>query len=120
MKELTEYSSSTAFVQALVAEGLVPRTQKLLEAYPDVKAMPKANWVRELKQDIFREIQSSNVMNAGPISGWRLTRLVRGDNHKDEFKIALHELIEDRKITKQRLETGKRGRPCFLYHLFEN
>lgn len=118
MKDFSEYKSAEEFVQDLVAEGVFRRTKKSQDMFPGVAPAPRANWVAKLKQDVFQEVMTSNTVS-GPISAYNLNRKVRGDNHKDEYKIAIRELIEEKKIIEQRLETGKRGRPSILYHLFE-
>jgi hypothetical protein len=119
MKEYTQYSSIEEIVQALITEGIFPRNRKVRALFPNLGDTPQRRYVERLKTTILEAMEEAKRFKFPGLSQVKLYRAVRGDNHQAEYKIAIHELVEERKITKQRLETGQRSRPAVIFHLFE-
>jgi len=119
MKEYAQYSSVEEVVRALITEGIFPRNKKVRAAFPNLGPTPHRDHIKRLKVAILEKITEASLATLPALSQVRLYRAVRGDNHPVEYEIAIRDLIEERKITKQRLETGQRSRPAIIFHLFE-
>lgn len=116
MKEFSQYTSAEEFLRDLITEGIFPRNKKVQAAFPNLAVVRPAT-VERLKVAIVDAIKNRPIDVTMSLS--RLARRVRSDNHPDEFKIAIKQLIEERKITEEKMVTGKIGRPFIHYNLFE-
>jgi hypothetical protein len=119
MKEFTQYSSVEDVIRDLITEGIFPRNRKVRAAFPRLGPTPQRDHIKRLKAAILDRMTEASRDLLPALSQVRLYRAVRGDNHPVEYEIAIRDLIEERRITKQRLETGQRSRPAILFHLFE-
>lgn len=116
MKDFSKYTSVMEVVQDLISEGVFPRNKKVRDLYPGLVVI-NLDRVAKFKIDIEAAIKNKNLDVT--MSASRLARSVRSDNHPDEFKLAIKQLIEERKITEEKMVTGKIGRPFIHYNLFE-
>ncbi len=119
MKELTQYASLEEVVSDLIKEGVFPRNKKVRDMFPGIGARRRRSHVNRLKIAILEKMVAAHQGMVPALSQAKLYRAVRGDNYPVDYEIAVRDLIEERKITKQRLETGQRSRPAILFHLFE-
>jgi len=125
MKNLNEYGAIEEIMRDAHAEGLLLLTIKGKEVFPTVYGAgavlkPRTNRVERFKIKILEKMEDAVKRDIGhrQFSLTNLGRAVRGDNHPEEFKTAIQELIAGRKISEEKL-WGKARRPTTYYHLFE-
>jgi hypothetical protein len=118
MKEFSQYTSVEDVVRDLIAERVFSRNKRVREMFPSVVAKPprknhlgpvSANRIDLLKTLIVEAVKDKPFLTT--LSRTKLNRIVRGDNHPQEFKIAIEQLIAERKITEEKMWTKKVGRP---------
>jgi len=126
MKEFSQYTSVEDVVRDLIADGVFSRNRKVREMFPSVVTRsPRKNHNGPLKHSQVDRLKLAIVeaIKNRPLdvtmSHYKLARAVRSDNHPDEFVVAIQRLIEERKITREIMQTGKPGRPFVHYNLFE-
>ena len=118
MKELTEYSSVEAVVQDLISEGIFPRNKKVRAAFPGIGARKKRSHVNRYKTAILDRMERAKEELVPALTRAWINRYVRGDNHPEDFKAAMQQLMDERKISETQL-WSKLSRPCLQYHLTE-
>lgn len=117
MREFSQYASAEEFINDLIADGIFPRNRKVRAAFPGLVSAPKPKHAERLKTAIVAAIIEASQSLKPSMSRARLYRAVRGDNYPAEFNQALDQLILERKISAEVLQT--KGRPFTHYHLFE-
>ncbi|MGA7854005.1 MAG: hypothetical protein WCA15_11825 [Candidatus Acidiferrales bacterium] len=125
MKDFSQYNSVEEVIQDMVLEGLIPRNRKIHKAYPSVKPAFSAYYVDKLKKRILERIaEAGGIHEDGSLKDGRwlsLTRIcqaVRGDHYPAEFKVAIKQLVEERRISEEK-QWSQKNKPCTYYHLFE-
>lgn len=120
MKDFAEYKSLEECVVDLIKEDYFRRNKRILTLFPNLPASkaPRQDYVELFKKKIVEKIATYGA-GQGRISANTLRHSLRGDNHADEYKIAIRRLIEERKIVETKLQTGKIGRPTIEYTLWE-
>lgn len=116
MKDFSEYKTGEEYVLDLAAEGLICYTKEGKLVLPERPHRPNQEIVERFMLRVVEIITSSPD---GKVRSSLAMKMLRGDNHPDEFKIAIRRLTEDRKITVEKLVTKNIGRPSVLYRLYE-
>lgn len=116
MKEFSEYKTSDEFVLDLVGEGLIMYTKAGHLVLPARPRKPNPERVENFMLRILEVIARSPD---GKVRSSLMMKVLRGDNHPDEFAIAVRRLTEERKISVEKMVTKDIGRPCVYYRLFE-
>jgi len=118
MKELTEYQSVEAVVQDLIAEGIFSRNKKDRALFPGIGARKRRSHVNRYKTAILERMARAKEELVPALTRAWINRYVRGDNHPEDFKEAMQQLMDERKITENQL-WSKLSRPSLQYHLTE-
>jgi hypothetical protein len=118
MKDYAEYSTVEEVVQALIVEGIFSRNKKVRAMFPGIGARKRRSHVNRYKTAILDRIARAKQDLAPDLTRARINRYVRGDNHPEDFKEAMRQLMEERKITENQF-WSKLSRPSLQYHLTE-
>jgi hypothetical protein len=116
MKAITEYKSVDEVVLDLAAAGWIQYTKEGKLFLPARPHKPNQDRVERFMLGIIDKIVKSP---AGRVKAGLMMKMLRGDNHPDEFAIATRRLEEAHKIKIEKQITGVMGRPCVYYRLFE-
>ncbi len=116
MKELSEYKTVDEVVLDLVGEGLIQYT-KAGHAVLPVK--PRKINQERVENFMLRIVEIIARSPDGKVKSGLMMKMLRGDNHQDEFAIAVRRLTEGRKISVEKMVTKDLGRPCVYFRLYE-
>lgn len=116
MKEFSEYKTGDEYVLDLAAEGLIQYTKAGKLVLPVRPHRPNKGIIEKFMLGIVDAIARSPH---GKVLSGAMMKMLRGDNHPNEFKIASRLLVEDRKIVVSKYVTANVGRPCVYYTLWE-
>jgi hypothetical protein len=119
MKDFTEYSSIEEIVSDLIQEGLVTRNKKIKAAFASIGARCRRNYTDSLKTRILENIKNAQRPDRfGVMTRSKIYKMVRGDNHPQDFEAAMNQLLAENKIKEEKLWTDA-PRPTLQYHLVE-
>ena len=116
MKELSEYKTVDEVVLDLAAEGLINYTKAGRRVLP---AKPRKINQERVENFMLRILEIIARSPDGKVKSSLAMKILRGDNHPDDFAIAVRRLTEERKISVEKMVTKDVGRPCVYYRLFE-
>jgi hypothetical protein len=118
MKDYAQYSTVEEVVQDLISEGVFPRNKKVRALFPGIGARKRRSHVNRYKTAILERMARAKEELVPSLTRAWINRYVRGDNHPEDFKTAMQQLMDEQKITETQL-WSKLSRPTLQYHLTE-